>query len=115
VEPDDARGSELAYYNSAELIAKYYSLGVTTDYQTAARSAVEHDKAFMNMLASAERNARASARGARIATGSIPCKRSSPISRRRSRREGDLSTRSTRYRSSGFVRVLADGRDARAH
>jgi len=84
-------GSELAYYNSAELIAKYYSLGVTTDYQTGRASAVQHDKAFMNMLASAERNARASARGARIATGSIPVQAKLAYQQATIAREGDLS------------------------
>jgi len=64
-------GSELAYFNSAQLIAKYYSLGVTTDDQGKV-SAIEHDKAFSNMLAAADRNARASARAARIAAGAIP-------------------------------------------
>ena len=64
-------GSEMAYFNSAVLIAKYYSLGVHTDY-TGHADRVEHEKAFINMLASAERSARASARAARIATGAIP-------------------------------------------
>jgi hypothetical protein len=58
-------GNELAYYDSAQLIAKYYSLGVKDDQ-------VEHEKAFMNMLANAERTAREAARAARIATGAIP-------------------------------------------
>lgn len=64
-------GSEMAYFDSAVLIAKYYSLGVHTDY-TGHADRVEHDKAFSNMLTSAERAARASARAARIATGAIP-------------------------------------------
>jgi hypothetical protein len=64
-------GSELAYFHAAELIAKYYSLDVQLD-ETRQVSKIEHDKAFANMLATAERNARASARAARIATGAIP-------------------------------------------
>lgn len=64
-------GSELAYLDSAELIAKYYSLRVKTD-DSGKIIAIEHDKAFVNMLAAAERSARASARAARIATGAIP-------------------------------------------
>jgi uncharacterized protein len=64
-------GSELAYFHAAELIARYYSLDVRLDE---ARNVIgiEHEKAFTNMLATAERNARASARAARIATGAIP-------------------------------------------
>jgi uncharacterized protein len=64
-------GSELAYFHSAELIAKYYSLEIKKDAQGDI-SGVEHEKAFANMLASAERNARANARAAKIATGNIP-------------------------------------------
>lgn len=66
-------GSVLAYHTSAELIAKYHSLGLRLDPRTGrSRDVVSHPKAFANMLASAERNARASARAAKIATGSIP-------------------------------------------
>ncbi|HEX5060107.1 MAG TPA: S16 family serine protease, partial [Kofleriaceae bacterium] len=64
-------GSELAYFHAAELIAKYYSLDVRLDDARQVNH-VEHEKAFTNMLATAERNARASARAARIATGAIP-------------------------------------------
>nr|HEX4314418.1 S16 family serine protease [Kofleriaceae bacterium] len=63
-------GSQMAYFRSAELIAKYYSLQVSHD--AAGRPTVEHEKAFMNELASAERSAREAARSARIATGAIP-------------------------------------------
>jgi hypothetical protein len=63
-------GSQLAYFRSAQLIAKYYSLAVQRD--RAGRPTVTRDKAFHNMLASAERSAREAARGARIATGAIP-------------------------------------------
>jgi uncharacterized protein len=64
-------GSELAYFHAAELIAKYYSLDVQLD-DAREVTHIEHEKAFANMLARAERNARASARAARIATGAIP-------------------------------------------
>lgn len=64
--------SELAYFVSAELVAKHYSLQVRTDYFSGKGATVEHEKAFANMLESAEKAARASARAARIATGSIP-------------------------------------------
>jgi uncharacterized protein len=63
--------SQLAYASSAELIAKYYSLGVHTGSDGKVQS-LEYDKAFTNMLALAERGARSSARAARIATGAIP-------------------------------------------
>ncbi|MDX2091754.1 MAG: hypothetical protein SFX73_28090 [Kofleriaceae bacterium] len=83
-------GSELAYYSSAELIAKYYSLGLKTDPATGRVIGVAHDKAFMNMLASAERSARASARAARIATGSIPVQAKLAYQQASISREGDI-------------------------
>lgn len=64
-------GSELAYFHSAELIARYYSLEIKKS-SAGHITGVEHEKAFAYMLASAERNARANARAARIATGNIP-------------------------------------------
>lgn len=84
-------GSELAYYNSAELIAKYYSLEVKNDPTTGRAIAVAHEKAFINMLASAERTARASARAARIATGSIPVQAKLAYQQATIAREGDMS------------------------
>ncbi len=86
-------GSELAYYHSAELIAKYYSLGLKTDASTGRANGVEHEKAFMNMLASAERSARASARAARIATGSIPVQAKLAYQQATIAREGDMNDR----------------------
>ncbi len=82
-------GNELAYYSAAELVAKYYSLGVKTDV-AGTPTAVEHDKAFSNMLASAERTARASARAARIATGAIPVQAKLAYQLAIVRRDGDL-------------------------
>lgn len=83
-------GSELAYYDSAQLIAKYYSLGVSTNgFGKAAK--VEHEKAFINMLASAERSARSSARAARIATGGVPVQAKLAYQLASVMREGDLS------------------------
>ena len=64
-------GSEIAYYNSAELLAKWYSLGAHTD-DSGHVASVDHAQAFERMLAAAERNARANARAARIAAGAIP-------------------------------------------
>lgn len=63
--------SELAYFHAAALIAKHQSLDVRVDESSHVKR-IAHEKAFGNMLATAERNARASARAARIATGSIP-------------------------------------------
>lgn len=82
-------GSEMAYYNSALLIAKYYSLGVTPDAAGHAEK-VEHEKAFINMLQAAERSARASARAARIATGAIPVQSKLYYQAATMSREGDL-------------------------
>ncbi len=66
-------GSQLAYFHAAELIAKYYSLGADVSDDGSGRvQKIEQDKAFASILAIAERTARASARAARIATGTIP-------------------------------------------
>jgi uncharacterized protein len=66
-------GSQLAYFHAAELIAKYSSLNASVASDGSGRvEKVEHEKAFAFMLDNAERSARASARAARIATGSIP-------------------------------------------
>ena len=82
-------GSELAYYDSAALITKYYSLGVKTD-DNGKTTGLEYEKAFDNMLASAERTARASARAARIATGAIPVQAKLSYQAALVAREGDL-------------------------
>jgi len=66
-------GSQLAYYHSAELIAKYASLQADISDDGSGRvQKIEQDKAFASVLNIAERTARASARAARIATGTIP-------------------------------------------
>jgi hypothetical protein len=83
--------NELAYFESAELIAKHYSLQVHTDYFSGKGSTVEHEKAFVNMLATAERTARASARAARIATGSIPVQAKLVYQMASVKREGDVN------------------------
>ena len=92
--------SEMAYYNSAALLAKYYSLGVETGTDGRAER-VERDKAFENMLATAERSARQSARGARIAAGAIPIQARLRTRWRRSRRTATSRTGSTRCPSCG--------------
>jgi hypothetical protein len=82
-------GSELAYENAAELVAKYYSLVIHLD-DRGKISSLDHEKAFTNMLASAERAARASARAAKIATGSIPVQAKLAYQVASIEREGDL-------------------------
>jgi hypothetical protein len=82
-------GSELAYYDASELIAKYGSLGVHTG-DDGKIDAVEHDKAFMHLLAAAERNARTSARAAKIATGAIPVQAKLAYQLAIVERDGDL-------------------------
>jgi len=82
--------SELAYYGSAELVAKHYSLGLKTDPASGRITGVAHDKAFMTMLAGAERSARASARAARIATGSIPVQAKLAYQQAQIAREGSI-------------------------
>lgn len=64
---------ELAHVAAAELVTKYAALRAQIARDGSGRiESVADDKAFANMLAGAERMARASARAARIATGSIP-------------------------------------------
>ena len=82
-------GSELAYYDAAGLIAKYYSLGAHTD-DSGKVDKVEHDKAFLHMLAEAERSARESAHAARVATGAIPVQAKLAYQLASVERDGDL-------------------------
>jgi hypothetical protein len=81
--------SELAYYDAAALIAKYHSLGVHTG-DDGNIDAVAHDKALIHLLATAERNARASAHAAKIATGAIPVQAKLAYQLATVEREGDL-------------------------
>jgi hypothetical protein len=83
--------SELAYFVSAQLIAKHYSLEVRTDDLAGRGAAVEHAQAFANMLETAERTARASARAARIATGAIPVQAKLVYQMASVQREGNVS------------------------
>lgn len=83
-------GSELAYAKASELVAKYYSLGVKTDPATGKAAGVEYERAFLNMLVLAERNARANARVARIATGGIPVQAKLAYQVALVQRDGDL-------------------------
>jgi hypothetical protein len=85
--------TELAYFGSASLITKYYSLDIHTDQATGKADHVEHDKAFATMLANAERNARSNARAARIATGGIPVQAKLAYQLAAVERDGDLSER----------------------
>ncbi len=80
---------ELAYDDAAQLIARYDSLGVHTD-DTGKVDKIEHDKAFAHLLAAAERNARASAHAAKIATGAIPVQAKLAYQLAMVERDGDL-------------------------
>lgn len=64
-------GAMVASHSAALLIAKYDALSVHIA-DSGKIDAVEHPEAFRNLLANAKRRARANARAARIATGSIP-------------------------------------------
>jgi hypothetical protein len=65
-------GSTLSYFKTSSLISKWYSLDVTNDYVTGRPTSVGREKAFISMVAAAERKAREHARAAKVATGSIP-------------------------------------------
>jgi uncharacterized protein len=82
--------SELSFFRSSLLIGKHYSLGVQNDPISGISLSVEHDKAFMHMLTSAERKARENARAAKIATGAIPIQARITYQNARVLREGDL-------------------------
>ncbi len=82
--------SELGYLSSTQLIAKYYSLGIHTGEDSKVDK-IEYEQAFTNMLASAERNARANARAAKIAAGAIPVQAKLSYEVAMVERDGDLS------------------------
>src|SRR5262249_34461202 len=46
---------ELAYFKASTLISKWYSLGVQNDWLSGRPQSVDNEKAFINMLATAER------------------------------------------------------------
>ena len=83
--------AQLAYFKASTLISKWYSLGVQNDWITGRAASVEHEKAFMNMLATAERKARENARAAKVATGAIPVQARIAYQTARVLREGDLA------------------------
>jgi hypothetical protein len=60
-----------AYHSAALVIAKYDALGIHSD-DTGRIASVNHPQAFRALIANAERTARAAARAAQIAAGSIP-------------------------------------------
>jgi hypothetical protein len=65
--------NELAYTNATELLVEYESLGAHVAKDDAGRvDSIEHADMLDAILASTERSARAAARAARVATGSIP-------------------------------------------
>ncbi len=83
-------GSELSFFKTSLLISKWYSLGVELDKDTDRPTSVEHEKAFIHMLDSAERTARENARAAKVATGSIPVQSRIAYQNAKVLREGDL-------------------------
>ncbi len=83
--------SQLAYFKASTLISRYYSLSVQNDWMTGLPTSVQHEKAFMNMLTSAETKARENARGAKVATGTIPVQARIAYQNARVLREGDLA------------------------
>jgi hypothetical protein len=83
--------AELAYFKASTLISKWYSLGVQNDWLTGRATSVEHEKAFMNMLTTAEKKARENAQAAKVATGSIPVQARIAYQNARVLREGDLA------------------------
>jgi hypothetical protein len=84
-------GSELSFFKTSLLISKWYSLGVENDPISGRPRSVEHEKAFIHMLDSAERSARENARAARVATGSIPIQARLAFQNAKVLREGDVA------------------------
>ncbi|HUJ61890.1 MAG TPA: hypothetical protein VLX92_25470 [Kofleriaceae bacterium] len=64
-------GSELAYHDIADLMARYAVLGIHPDLQGKVQS-IDRQAAFSRMLETADRDARAAAHQARVAIGVIP-------------------------------------------
>lgn len=85
-------GGQLAYHDAAQLLARYDSLRVHTD-DTGKIDKVEHDTAFAQLIAAAERHARASAHAAKIATGTIPVQAKLAYQLAMVERDGDLGDR----------------------
>ncbi len=62
---------QLGALDAALVLAKYITIGLAADDRGSV-AGVDHEASFAQLLAAAERNARASARAAKIATGVIP-------------------------------------------
>jgi len=82
--------SIMTYFRSSLLISRWYSLGVKKDRTTGKAVQVAHEKAFINMIESAERSARAHAHSAKVAIGKVPIQSRIAYQRARVLREGDL-------------------------
>jgi len=65
-------GGILSYFKTSLLISKGFSLRVEHNIFTGEPTKVAHQKAFISMIANAERKAREHAHSAKLATGSIP-------------------------------------------
>lgn len=83
-------GALLSYFKTSLLLSKSYSLGVR--YNGSGKpTSVRNEKAFLNMINTAERKAREHARSARVGTGSIPVQSRLAYAKARVLREGDLT------------------------
>jgi uncharacterized protein len=83
--------AQLAYFKASTLISKWYSLSVQNDWLSGRPLSVEHEKAFLHMLGTAERTARENARAAQVAAGAIPVQARIAYQQARVLREGALA------------------------
>lgn len=83
-------GALLSYFKTSLLLSKTYSLGVRTS-ASGKPSSIRNEKAFINMINTAERKAREHARAAKVGTGSIPVQSQLAYAKARVLREGDLA------------------------
>ncbi len=83
-------GAILSYFKTSLLLSKQYSLRVSHSF-SGKPTAVKNEKAFINMINTAERKAREHARSAKVATGSIPVQTRLAYAKARVLREGDLA------------------------
>jgi hypothetical protein len=83
-------GGVLSYFKTSALISKHASLGVRSNRYGTPKS-VRFQKAFSNMLTTAERKSREHAHSAKIATGTIPIQSRINYQNAKVLREGNLA------------------------
>jgi len=83
-------GAILSYFKTSLLISKEYSLRVSHNF-AGTPTKVHNEKAFINMITTAERKAREHARSAKVATSNIPIQSRLAYAKARVLREGDLA------------------------